>query len=739
MTARRATPESAQKLEKKGNLEGAAAAYADLLQDAPNDTRFLLKLAELQEKSGQLAPANETFRRLGAAHMKEGFRTKAVSVLRRALKLVAHDVANGMMLSDALVGEGKPREAVEALQSVATASHARGDLPAQVALLQRAAGIDGSTPIELALAQALKGVGEHKKAAEHLQVVADRLRAQHAPADRLRVLEQLLELEPKNTRAAIEAAGLALEFRDGHRALVLVRRALDVKPDDLELTLLAGTALEIYGDAPRASRVFREAARVMTAAGDAGARAKEAWMAVLRVSPGDSEAHRAIAPAMAPDLAKLFAMRGTLLNDIGSAEADDAVGFLDQVSGEDTLSDDDVLDVSPEELETGYTLTIDNFALQPDRPLPVPAPALQLVPDPPAVVSHVEEHAPLQVDVETSRPLRTVNRAAKPMALPQRALVVGDDPEAGWALQALSDLGIDAQALPSAQLARGAERALHDRCDLVRCPVELLEVFGAAGGWLVSGPVQADRRTVRAAAIAGKAPVVQIEQAATAEQLGQLLEKWAGPAELVAALGPPVEVPAGCLPAFQLALARQQLGVEVWAQRPSAGAIWVVVAGDGEGALGLGEFAEARVEGQSMVISPSGEGEQERLDLCARVCRELGLRGVGVVRLVPSDEGGWAVESMEPAWGPGGLAVEARLGLSLVGMAVDLARGEALPTGVVRRGVAHAMRAAASSLGSLSNLRIETGVDGTVFLCAHANDGAQSARRLLRARQAKIE
>jgi hypothetical protein len=134
----------------------------------------------------------------------------------------------------------------------------------------------------------------------------------------------------------------------------------------------------------------------------------------------------------------------------------------------------------------------------------------------------------------------------------------------------------------------------------------------------------------------------------------------------------------------------------------------------------------------AVVESPAGPGEEERREVGVRVAQALSLRGLAVITLGQL-ESGWAFEKSEGALGPGALAVEARLGLPLFPLALSLLCGQPLRLEGVPRGFAFATRLPSSAIGSIYSLRIEVGLDGSAYVCAHAPDAGQAERRLTRA------
>lgn len=712
MASRKVPLESAQRYEKKGELAKAAAAYSEHLAQSPQDSRALHRQAELYERLGEAGPAAQAFRRLGRLHAQQGFVAKATAAFRQAVRLAPGDVEAVLELCEVLEQASKRGDAAELLERSARELTGPADGEKRLRLLERLADLDSGAGPTLALADALTQLGRQAEAAERLERLVEELR-RGKPRDFLAISERLIALRPRDHRVAVGAAKAALELKEPRRSLLAVRPTLDFFPRDPELAALAAWALETMGERDRATLCHREAARRYALAGQAP-QAREQWLAVLRLDPGDQEGRAALAPSLVPDVTRLLDGKAVLRDRIDEAEAAHALSALD-LGGK--LADDFVLEISADEL-SGFS---SGLKIEPDdRPVPAEATAAPAPAEEPVL-----EAEPLPEDEEPP--------GAGPAPMPRRALVLGDGPEAGWVSRALGELEIEVEVVGRGELESALERATSSGCELVFPPSSMAEVWREAGSFLVAGPVARPRFSARSVLRAAGLPVIDSEPARGAEVVRAALSRWGSPVELVGPFGAGLRVQGPGSAAYVLSLAKERLGSELEAQPCCPQALRVAVACDGQRALGLAEWREASLEGLPGLESPAEVGERERLLLAARMAAALGLRGVAVLVLARCGPG-WVFESMEPAWGPGGLAVEARTGLSLVQLSVSLARGEPLPEACEPRGAAVAASVPRTSLASLANLRFEPSAAGDqAFLCAHAAEAAQATRRLARA------
>lgn len=360
MAVRRPPLEIAQQHEKKGNLAKAAEAYSEYLSGRPSDARILLRLAEIRERLGEAALAAEAFHQLGVLHAKDGMESKAVAMLRRALKLMPSHLPSLQLLAEVFARAGKKRDALDALAAGSQAAGAAGDLRTRLKMLERAADLDDGLGRKLAYAQALAESGKKVEAFTVLRLAADRLDQQDAPMERLQVLERLLQVSNGDSKIALEAANAAVALRDYRRALISLRIALEKNPDDVDLISLTATVLTAMGEDARALLIFREAARMYGRVGRTGD-AKKSWASVLRLSPEDPEAHAAMGTKWVPQARQSPPRLGPLAG-IELSELNNALSALDELSSTDPppVIAGHELEISLDELDVDLVIELDD-------------------------------------------------------------------------------------------------------------------------------------------------------------------------------------------------------------------------------------------------------------------------------------------------------------------------------------------------------------------------------------------
>ncbi len=732
MAGRRAPLEDAQRLEKKGDFAGAASAYAEHLSSTPKDARAQLKVAELKERIGETEAAAEAFSRLADLHLADGIPAKAVAALRQAARLMPQSSALALRLAKLLVDVERKGDALAVLR--AAEQEVRGDLDARLQILRLRAAIDDGVRSAIALTDALVEAGKAKEAVAHLR----KLTASGGESlERLELFEKMAKLAPEDADAVKTAARAALKLSQGRRALFALRPGLDFHPEDPELFALSAAGLEALGELARALMVYREAARGF-ARRERPVDAQEQWLAVLRLDANDTEAKAAVTPATPPQVASAPSSGPGAPREISGAEALSAMAMLDRTPappppGEQVPSEF-ILEIEPSELAAPLTLVGDPAREAPNAPLESPFQAARAEAGPAAPAGPDTTLRPGEVRAGVAAVEDVALDGPEPeqtgeVALPTRALVTVGGPEGSWALRALTELSIGAAQIGPGAEDRAVEQAQAAGCDLIVAPQPLLDVWRHCGKWLALGPTAVARARARSQLHSAGQPVLEHGSAMTLGELEAALARWGAPLELVGEYGPPVRVAGAAALHFHLGLARQRLGPDLLAQPAVDARVRVLVVGAGSApATALGSYGELTRDGTALFESPAAN-EEELLPMAAAMAQALGLRGVGTLILAKRRER-WAFDGMEPSWGPGGLAVEARVGQSLWRLALDAQRRAALAP-VERQGVALAAAVGAGAVGSAQSVRVEKGADGErAWLCAKAPTVDEAAEQL---------
>lgn len=710
------------------------------LAKKPADVDVWLKLARLLETRGEHTPAAAAFEGLAAAQESAGFRPRAIASLSQALRLAPGSMSAGSRLAELLIEERKPADAASALRALASGlpANARRDA---IKVWTQVAQLQPRSDATVRLAQFLAADGQRELAADKLHVHATTLLEAGNDTDALATLERALVLYPGHPPSADGAARLALRRGEARRALGSARAGLEIVPEHPDLLTLAAAALEMLGEKAKGALLYRLAAARLTAL-DRADDAEVAWRGVLRYDPEDPRGREAVAPLLDAEEDTSDGLHGHG-HGHGHAPARDA--FIPELEIDVELAVHMpaariVPDIQTSVVDAGWddepasapklTLVPDERSILPkpidlppapvDAPSPVVAATPTPTPTPPPVVS-----APL--------PLPPIDAAGAIRPRVHRALVIASGPEGGWWVRALEDHGLECVVASAQELEAAVARATDARCDAVIVPAELAEAWKVAGDWLVVATVVPEReeldRRLRAAGLA----TIDRRPVPTADALKQVIEAWGTPFELVGASGEPLKVTGAAAPAYVHAVAKQKLGGALFAQPITDATIQVAVAAGVGRATALGAWT---VEGAApaITISVDEAGETNALPLAAEYAVAAGLTGLATVTLARARDR-LVVASIGPLDGAGALCAEARTGLALPIIALELARGAPPPHTPPRRGHARAVRLDMPP-GQVGGVRVETplsSADAGVLVCASGATAAACERALRRA------
>jgi tetratricopeptide (TPR) repeat protein len=269
---------------------GPGKSITDLRRAAgadPNDTRSLLRLAELEAKAGHPAIACETYSRAGDVFVIQGFARRALSSFSQALTIARDEalvdrvqpIARAM--GKLYAGERLIRDAVTTLDSAARWLIERGFDISALPLLELRIDIEDSDVARVRLAETFFRLGEPSKAADQLVTVFRRLHGQNRRDEALDVAERLLG-KRRDVAIARASAEMYLARRrqgDPFLALAKLRICCDADPTHVPTLELLAMAFDLAGHGDKATRVRREIGFLAHKAGD-GARADAAFQQV---------------------------------------------------------------------------------------------------------------------------------------------------------------------------------------------------------------------------------------------------------------------------------------------------------------------------------------------------------------------------------------------------------------------------------------------------------------------------
>ncbi|RYZ67231.1 MAG: tetratricopeptide repeat protein, partial [Proteobacteria bacterium] len=271
--------QAAQKYVEKKRYDKAIVEYSRLVQADPNDARTLLKIGDLQSKSGAFPDAIATYDRVGNLYAAQGFALKAIAVYKQIRELVARHAPQlderyayiTPKLADLYKQLGLVSDAVSALDEVATKLQARNKHVEAIEVFQKIVELDPTNPLpHLRLAEAFSRAQNVDGAVKEFGVAAKQLISLGRRDDAIKVLERSL-----HHRADPEQARIAAEYyvdkgtqQDGLRALSKLQTCFQADPRDLDTLHLLSRAFTLIGQQQKSIEVQKEMGRIARDAGD---------------------------------------------------------------------------------------------------------------------------------------------------------------------------------------------------------------------------------------------------------------------------------------------------------------------------------------------------------------------------------------------------------------------------------------------------------------------------------------
>ncbi|RMH25559.1 MAG: AAA family ATPase [Candidatus Hydrogenedentota bacterium] len=273
-------------------LDVAERALLELAERRPNDERVFEELVALYEQQKNFAQFETYAVALARLYQQAGQAKKAVTILRRAAKVLPESVAVLSSLVDAYVSQERPADAVRTLQQIGAIHKQAGRVSEALAAYQRAVEMAPTDPaVRQQYIEQLLAVGEVDAAALQLEALATFLAEDKKYRPALEALNQLIELAPERLsarrlraevyeklgesdkaqeelnqfylRSLLRQAGTYREQGDWARAAATLREALNYDQKNVELLRQLIECEAQAGNVEDASRATHHLARLL--------------------------------------------------------------------------------------------------------------------------------------------------------------------------------------------------------------------------------------------------------------------------------------------------------------------------------------------------------------------------------------------------------------------------------------------------------------------------------------------
>lgn len=288
------TRAAAQKYLQKGQLDKAIREYQRLVEDDPKDVRTLLKIGDLQTRSGAHEKATETYGRVAQFYSEQGFFLKAVAVYKQILRLDSSLIEVNLKLADLYYQLGLMSDAANQYRSVSQLFEQQGRIEESIDILKKMVELDPdnvASRIKLAESYAKQSLTNEARA--HFQAAADYLKSQHRIDDYIKVAERVIHFDPSDLATTRELANIYIQKNDPRRALAKLQVCFKENPKDVETLNLLAAAFKGLGQTAKTLSVYRELGRLHAVSGNVEAQ-RSVMRKILAIEPNDADAQRVL-------------------------------------------------------------------------------------------------------------------------------------------------------------------------------------------------------------------------------------------------------------------------------------------------------------------------------------------------------------------------------------------------------------------------------------------------------------
>lgn len=265
--------QTAAKLVDKKKYDKAIAEYLKIVQNDPNDSRTLLKIGDLQSRTGNYASAIATYDKVATRYAAQGFQLKAIAVFKQIRELLRKHAPELQAryshvtprLADIYAELNLVTDALAAYDEVATMYQKAGRDRDAIEVFEKTVALDPKNPLpHLRLAEARCRVKQLDQAINSFWTASELLLGLKRPDDALKVIERILHFrqDPLYARAAAQLYLQKGNAQSGMQALARLQIAFQANPKDLDTLALLAQAFEVIQQADKAMEVHLEMGRL---------------------------------------------------------------------------------------------------------------------------------------------------------------------------------------------------------------------------------------------------------------------------------------------------------------------------------------------------------------------------------------------------------------------------------------------------------------------------------------------
>ncbi|TVR02417.1 MAG: hypothetical protein EA398_08150 [Deltaproteobacteria bacterium] len=250
---------SAQKYIQKGQLDRAIEVYRKLVAGDPSDVRLLLKMADLQERSGKRDDAAQTFREAAAHFIEKGFLFKALAVYKQLHRLTPDDLDVRMTLADLHADVSLTNDARRLYASLSREFERAGRTGDAIDTLRKLIDIEsGDASLHIRLAELHARSGSTDAAADAMIAAGRELLRNRRYSEYGRVAERILAWREEHAETLRGLAEALIALGEPRRAIGRAQKAYRLDPEDVEALGLLARGLDAMGESARAEKLLAD-------------------------------------------------------------------------------------------------------------------------------------------------------------------------------------------------------------------------------------------------------------------------------------------------------------------------------------------------------------------------------------------------------------------------------------------------------------------------------------------------
>ncbi|HKP72404.1 MAG TPA: tetratricopeptide repeat protein, partial [Pyrinomonadaceae bacterium] len=246
---------AAEKYLAQNKIAAAIGEYCRIVERDPNDFSALNTLGDLYVRVKKIPDAINCFQRVADHYREQGFTLKAIAVYKKISRLDPSIPVVAQRLAVLYEQQGHFVEAREQYLTIANAYARSGQMRDSLAALRRIADLEpNNIDIRLRIGEGFLREGLREEAADAYTEAGERLLAGDKAWEALKAYTEAHALRPQNHAVLHGLVAAHSKLGSADEAAIVLEKAVESEPKDVELRVMLSRAQLEAGDAPAAER-----------------------------------------------------------------------------------------------------------------------------------------------------------------------------------------------------------------------------------------------------------------------------------------------------------------------------------------------------------------------------------------------------------------------------------------------------------------------------------------------------